>query len=297
MKIISGGQTGADTAALRFAHQNGFAYGGWVPKGRLNEAGRIDSRFGGLVETDSSENIERTKLNVGSSDGTLIFVGSGPSPGTSATKDFCEQFGKPYLEVHESESMEIRVSKVKKWLDINKVSVVNIAGPRESEAPNTELIVFETLTRAIKLKEVSEAELLANIRHWDTIRWIVPFWYLSTALAVLAAITSMKDPSEWTISGVLIAWGAVGLLCANLIRNTMIYHDQQRKELSGRFGEAGLDAMSNITFEGSVFPWLTATQWFRAAVIFVGIVFFICGFVILGEHLYQQWFGCVFEPS
>ncbi|WP_442935558.1 YpsA SLOG family protein [Nitratireductor sp. CH_MIT9313-5] len=45
MKIITGGQTGVDLGALQFARAQNFPYGGWVPKGRLNEAGTIDTEY------------------------------------------------------------------------------------------------------------------------------------------------------------------------------------------------------------------------------------------------------------
>ncbi|NIP77431.1 MAG: hypothetical protein GTN90_16260, partial [Xanthomonadales bacterium] len=54
-KIISGGQTGVDTAALEFAQELGFAYGGWIPKGRKKEDGTIDPKFDRLVENDSED--------------------------------------------------------------------------------------------------------------------------------------------------------------------------------------------------------------------------------------------------
>ena len=36
-KIISGGQTGVDQAALDVAIKLGISHGGWIPKGRLTE--------------------------------------------------------------------------------------------------------------------------------------------------------------------------------------------------------------------------------------------------------------------
>ena len=81
-KIISGGQTGVDTAALTYARTHGLPYGGWVPKGRTNEAGVISDQFNGLVEADDAIPDTRTRLNVGSSDATLIIRdGPGESPG------------------------------------------------------------------------------------------------------------------------------------------------------------------------------------------------------------------------
>jgi hypothetical protein len=44
-KIVSGGQTGADRAALDFAIEHGIPHGGWCPKGRKAEDGPIDPRY------------------------------------------------------------------------------------------------------------------------------------------------------------------------------------------------------------------------------------------------------------
>src|SRR5438105_2044217 len=72
MKIISGGQTGADRAALDFAIARGIAHGGWCPRGRLAEDGRIEERYQ-LMETPSKDPIQRTEWNARDSDATLVF--------------------------------------------------------------------------------------------------------------------------------------------------------------------------------------------------------------------------------
>ena len=72
LKIVSGGQTGADRAALDWAINNGVLYGGWCPKGRTAEDGPIDSGYQ-LQESHSSNYLQRTEWNVRDSDGTVIF--------------------------------------------------------------------------------------------------------------------------------------------------------------------------------------------------------------------------------
>ncbi len=79
-RIVAGGQTGADRAALDVALEYGLTVGGWVPHGRLAEDGRIPARYPGLVETDSPDGAERTRWNVRDSDATLI-VSRGPLVG------------------------------------------------------------------------------------------------------------------------------------------------------------------------------------------------------------------------
>src|SRR5262245_15492232 len=85
-KIVSGGQTGVDRAALDVAIELNIEYAGWCPKGRLDENGRIPSKYKNLTEIDGAftnekENYDtRTKKNIQDSDGTLVLVPSLPLP-------------------------------------------------------------------------------------------------------------------------------------------------------------------------------------------------------------------------
>lgn len=132
---MTGGQTGVDMAALEFAHRNGILYGGWVPKGRTNEAGLIPDHFGGLIETNSEDVAERTRLNVNSSDATLVIVDGSSSPGTRQTVAFAAEAKKPHLVLDIRQGVATSALQVVAWLEVNPVSVLNIAGPRASEAP------------------------------------------------------------------------------------------------------------------------------------------------------------------
>ena len=71
-KIVAGGQTGADIAALDFAIERSIPHGGWCPLGRKAEDGTIDPRYT-LKETPSSGYVQRTEWNVRDSDGTVGF--------------------------------------------------------------------------------------------------------------------------------------------------------------------------------------------------------------------------------
>lgn len=122
-------------AALEFARENGIAYGGWVPKGRTNEAGHIPAHFDGLLETLSENVAERTKLNVMTSDATLVFVDGSTSPGTQQTIVFAAEAKKPYLVVDVRQGISESARQVQAWLHANPADVLNIAGPRASEAP------------------------------------------------------------------------------------------------------------------------------------------------------------------
>ena len=132
MKIISGGQTGADRGALDAAIESGVAHGGWCPRGRHAEDGRISDRYE-LTETDSTEYPVRTEQNVIDSDATLILCRGRPSGGTELTMRLAERHGKPCLVA--DPDRPAAVAEVRGWLSRQGVEVLNVAGPRESQCP------------------------------------------------------------------------------------------------------------------------------------------------------------------
>jgi predicted Rossmann-fold nucleotide-binding protein len=131
-KIVSGGQTGVDRAALDVALELGIPCGGWCPKGRKAEDGRIPDRYP-LNETASSSYPVRTEKNVKDSDGTLILTIGDISGGTALTLKAVRKFKKPYLIVDFSKTLN-PVSVVE-WAKANKIRTLNVAGPRESKTP------------------------------------------------------------------------------------------------------------------------------------------------------------------
>ncbi len=133
-KIISGGQTGVDRAALDFALGNNISCGGWCPKGRLAEDGEIPVKYP-LQETVSQRYEKRTKKNVIDSDGTLIITDKEPlSLGTKLTMEICQKRQKPYLIVYSKPGADAG-RQFWTWVSKNAISVLNIAGPRESTVP------------------------------------------------------------------------------------------------------------------------------------------------------------------
>ncbi len=129
--IVSGGQTGVDRAALAWAISHRFAHGGWCPKGRRAEDGKIPARFK-LRETKSGSYSDRTKRNVKDSDATLIIVRGKPTGGTALTERAALRMGKPFFVAKIGESP---AEMVRLWLMQNVPAVLNVAGPRESGAP------------------------------------------------------------------------------------------------------------------------------------------------------------------
>ncbi len=135
MKLVSGGQTGVDTAALEYALRHGLPYGGWVPKGRTNENGVISAKYLGLTEAPDSIPATRTRLNVEHSDATLILSDGSESPGTAITAQFASELDKPCKIVALGDDLPAGVPDVRKWIESTRPSILNVAGPRESEAP------------------------------------------------------------------------------------------------------------------------------------------------------------------
>ena len=141
-KIVSGGQTGADRAALDVALELGIPCGGWCPKGRQAEDGRIDDWYP-LQETPSSDYRVRTRLNVEESDGTLVITRGPVTGGTALTIQLAREKGKPLLIVDLNPKPD--PVPVREWLKGEGIRTLNVAGPRESKMPGLHAYVVEFL--------------------------------------------------------------------------------------------------------------------------------------------------------
>ena len=130
-KIISGGQTGVDRAALDVAMELGIPCGGWCSQGRRAEDGRIPEHYP-LQEASSKEYPVRTRLNVEDSDGTLVLAAGSPTGGTALTLKLARQLHKPFLLV--DLATDASPSVLRPWLRKNHILILNIAGPREGES-------------------------------------------------------------------------------------------------------------------------------------------------------------------
>lgn len=140
-RIVSGGQSGVDRAALDVAGRLGIPYGGWCPAGGwaedLPSPPGVRGRYPLLREASSSDPAARTRLNVRDSDATLVLAGSGAdSTGTLQTVEVAEALGRPLLVVT-PEDVAAAAEVVRAWLvELPGASVVlNVAGPRASEWP------------------------------------------------------------------------------------------------------------------------------------------------------------------
>ncbi len=138
-RIISGGQTGVDQAALRAAASLGIAIGGWCPPGRVAEDGLIPDRFP-LTETPDDRSpdapdiprSQRTEWNVRDSDGTLVLC-LGPlaevGAGTGFTADCATRYRKPLFVADPGDLEDAR--RVREWIDAHGIQTLNVAGPSE----------------------------------------------------------------------------------------------------------------------------------------------------------------------
>ena len=135
-KIVSGGQTGADRAALDVASELGLVAGGWIPRGRRAEDGTVPQRYENLVETESASYAHRTEQNVRDSDATVVFSFGPPTGGSALTAKLARSLGKPLLALDLVVSnTDEAVARLRSWLAETRPRVLNVAGPRLSQEP------------------------------------------------------------------------------------------------------------------------------------------------------------------
>lgn len=132
LKVVSGGQTGVDRAALDVALELGWECGGWCPAGRAAEDGPIPLRYP-LRATVGEIPSERTTLNVIDSDATLLITSGAASPGSDVTRAVARGLERPVYTWHVTSPAD--VGSFRRWLQVYHVATLNVAGPRESESP------------------------------------------------------------------------------------------------------------------------------------------------------------------
>ncbi len=158
-KIISGGQTGADQAALDVAVKYNIPHGGWIPKGRKTEAGPLPRRYR-LTQMPTTDYRDRTWKNIQDSQGTVIFFRRYLTGGSRLTRDFAKSCKKPYCAVDllVNDPFEAAVI-LQSFVGENKICVLNVAGPRASHDPGIYAevkIILETLFYLIFLEQEND---------------------------------------------------------------------------------------------------------------------------------------------
>ena len=135
MKIISGGQTGVDRAALDVALKHGIECGGWCPAGRLDEFGRIPDGYP-VQELKTGGFTERTLQNVKDSDGTVVIYTGKLGRGTEQTVRFCIELKRSHQVIDAAQfSPEDATNFITDFVLHNNIAILNVAGPRQSEWP------------------------------------------------------------------------------------------------------------------------------------------------------------------
>ena len=148
-KLVSGGQTGADIAALDVALRHGFQHGGWCPEGRKSLDGPLPARYQ-LTETPSDNYLQRTEWNVRDTDGTVVFTLAREATGGSLkTIGFAKKHRKPCLHIpRNSGYYEDPALILQRFVDEHGIKTLNVAGSRESKEPGIYQWVMEVLEDA-----------------------------------------------------------------------------------------------------------------------------------------------------
>ena len=189
-KIISGGQTGADRAALDAAIELDLAHGGWVPKGRRAEDGTIPSRYQ-LEEMPTSSYPRRTEKNVREADGTLILTHGPATGGSKLTIETAVRHRRAYLHIdlHRTPAFKA-VRLVSEWISDNGIKVLNVAGSSASKDPAIYDKTLQILTGACLLGQPGRIATDASNRRSDAAR---PPETVDAAVAKLIATMALKE--------------------------------------------------------------------------------------------------------
>jgi hypothetical protein len=132
-KIISGGQVGADQAALDAAIKCNFPHGGWIQNGCKTQNGILPEKYH-LMEMSVSGYKERIEQNVIKSDGTVIISRGVLSGGAGYSAKMARKHNRPYLHIDLSNTtVSISSAEINTWIIENAIEILNVTGSRTSE--------------------------------------------------------------------------------------------------------------------------------------------------------------------
>jgi len=152
VKIISGGQTGVDRAALDAALAHGIECSGWCPAGRLDEFGRIPAHYP-VQELPNARPEERTRQNVADADATIIFHCGELRGGTAHTLQCCGELNRPHLVIDAATTSAEQAGKLlNDFVKLHRIKTLNIAGPRQSEWLAGYDYTFAALAHSLQLQ-------------------------------------------------------------------------------------------------------------------------------------------------
>ena len=192
-KIISGGQTGADQAALDAAIKLGIPHGGWIPKGRITEKGPLPEKYR-LQEMPTDSYPKRTEQNVIDSDGTLIICRGKPTGGSDYTRQMILKHKRHLLHIDLNLTTSYdAASLILSWVNLQRIEVLNVAGPRASEDPD----IYNDATRIIemtfKMHRIDERKPIDKTQIIERKRPIDPPRTVNDAIERLTSELALKD--------------------------------------------------------------------------------------------------------
>ena len=195
-KIISGGQTGSDQAALDAAIDLDIPHGGWLPKDRLTESGPLPDRY--LLREMSSESYPaRTEQNVRDSDGSVIFFRILLSGGTKLTAELASNHNKAWLQVDFGQMDPVEAAtEVHRWVVAKGIRILNVAGPRASKDPEIYSETYHAIRGLIMLDAMESAPgtKVHELKLAD-VALRLPIWprTVDDALEILERILPLRD--------------------------------------------------------------------------------------------------------
>ena len=152
-KIVSGGQTGVDRGALDAALAFNFPCGGWCPDGKIAEDGVIDDRYP-MQKLIGGDYAARTTENVKDSDGTAIIYFNELNGGTAQTYSDCKSIHKPHLLIDAAQvNTEQAASLIDEFVEDNNITVLNMAGPRESKVKGARGYTFKVISNLLNASD------------------------------------------------------------------------------------------------------------------------------------------------
>jgi len=135
-KIVSGGQTGVDQAALDVAIELDIPHGGWIQKGRNTENGILPERYR-LMEMPTAGDCKSAEQIVLDSDGILIISHGKLKNGSALTLNLAKKHQRPWLHIDLNEINAFEAAKtVNSWIFQHNIKILNVTGPQASKDPD-----------------------------------------------------------------------------------------------------------------------------------------------------------------
>jgi hypothetical protein len=154
-KIMSGGQIGADQAALDIAIKMGIPHGGWIQKGRKIQGGILPEKYQ-LQEMSTSSFKDRIEKNVKASDGTLIIAHGDLAGGADYSRKMARKHGRPCLFINLNETSSFSAATgISRWIKENRIEILNVTGSRASEDSKIYKDTMDIVERAILLGQIT----------------------------------------------------------------------------------------------------------------------------------------------